>query len=331
MELDDQFYQKVIRLVATDLKNTEANEELFHIFQQVKQHYVENGITELWRPIMSGTAGVSGSDFLEVPISSKRQSIAPVRRESLLSESDFTTLVGQPKSPAHNSVIDNTKNPPPLIYDSCGTIFSNVLKSELLSADEQHSLSTNDFDDLQDSSSVEPLRLVANFEENDESVNVVVEQSSTKLPKVESDNKDLEPKAALGDIPLDVSTLVDVASSTAIVDDIYLNAQSPKIRRLAHEKRSDSPSIVKVKNLEKVKTFVKQEISEEPIMQNTCATCKSTTFTLGNSLVECHQCHIFYHQKCHTPNVPQSHINDPRSLWYCAICSKKMKKTVAIV
>ena len=45
-----------------------------------------------------------------------------------------------------------------------------------------------------------------------------------------------------------------------------------------------------------------------------------------NVLVECSECSASYHQKCHKPNVTTKEINDPRLIWYCSKCMKKMKR-----
>ena len=48
-----------------------------------------------------------------------------------------------------------------------------------------------------------------------------------------------------------------------------------------------------------------------------------------NRLVECHECHSRYHQKCHKPPVSTADISDPRSLWYCAKCRRSITKRVS--
>ena len=47
-----------------------------------------------------------------------------------------------------------------------------------------------------------------------------------------------------------------------------------------------------------------------------------------NRLVECHECHSKYHQKCHKPPVSTADISDPRCLWYCSKCRKIITKRV---
>lgn len=47
-----------------------------------------------------------------------------------------------------------------------------------------------------------------------------------------------------------------------------------------------------------------------------------------NRLVECQECHALYHQECHKPPVTDQDVNDPRLVWYCAKCTKSLKKQV---
>lgn len=52
------------------------------------------------------------------------------------------------------------------------------------------------------------------------------------------------------------------------------------------------------------------------------------TVTSGNQLVECQECHNLYHQDCHKPQVTDKEVNDPRLVWYCARCTRQMKRMV---
>lgn len=49
---------------------------------------------------------------------------------------------------------------------------------------------------------------------------------------------------------------------------------------------------------------------------------------MGNQLVECQECHNLYHQDCHKPQVTDKEVNDPRLVWYCARCTRQMKRMV---
>ncbi|XP_030420362.1 integrator complex subunit 12 [Gopherus evgoodei] len=57
-----------------------------------------------------------------------------------------------------------------------------------------------------------------------------------------------------------------------------------------------------------------------------CVVCRQMTVTSGNQLVECQECHNLYHQDCHKPQVTDKEVNDPRLVWYCARCTRQMKR-----
>ncbi|KAJ8873609.1 hypothetical protein PR048_024427 [Dryococelus australis] len=59
----------------------------------------------------------------------------------------------------------------------------------------------------------------------------------------------------------------------------------------------------------------------------TCVVCHGMGVTARNQLVECVECHSLYHQECHSP--PVTDINDVRSVWYCATCSRTVSKPPA--
>lgn len=55
---------------------------------------------------------------------------------------------------------------------------------------------------------------------------------------------------------------------------------------------------------------------------------RQMTVSMGNQLVECQECHNLYHQDCHKPQVTDKDVNDPRLVWYCARCTRQMKRMV---
>ncbi|XP_041431383.1 integrator complex subunit 12 isoform X1 [Xenopus laevis] len=57
-----------------------------------------------------------------------------------------------------------------------------------------------------------------------------------------------------------------------------------------------------------------------------CVVCRQMTVFSGNQLVECQECHNLYHQDCHRPQVTDKDVNDPRLVWYCARCTRQMKR-----
>nr|XP_058970170.1 integrator complex subunit 12-like [Pocillopora verrucosa] len=54
--------------------------------------------------------------------------------------------------------------------------------------------------------------------------------------------------------------------------------------------------------------------------------CRDESKIPGNQLVECHECHSLYHQRCHEPRVVDSEVNDPRHVWYCVQCVRRMRE-----
>ena len=52
--------------------------------------------------------------------------------------------------------------------------------------------------------------------------------------------------------------------------------------------------------------------------------CNSFNQGSGNKLMECHTCQNLFHQECHSPAVSNEEANDPRLVWNCSECSKKL-------
>ena len=52
------------------------------------------------------------------------------------------------------------------------------------------------------------------------------------------------------------------------------------------------------------------------------------TDSADNCLVECHECHNYYHQRCHKPPMTNKDVHDPRFVLYCSQCSRKVKKEI---
>ncbi|XP_015113539.1 integrator complex subunit 12 [Diachasma alloeum] len=61
------------------------------------------------------------------------------------------------------------------------------------------------------------------------------------------------------------------------------------------------------------------EILEDDL---TCVVCKVMDVGARNRLVECADCYALYHQECHTPHIPDTQIDAPKTLWYCSNCIK---------
>lgn len=47
----------------------------------------------------------------------------------------------------------------------------------------------------------------------------------------------------------------------------------------------------------------------------------------NNKLVECVDCHKYYHQQCHFPPITDMDLSDPRFVWYCAACEENITTT----
>uniref|UniRef100_A0A2K6V7N4 Integrator complex subunit 12 n=1 Tax=Saimiri boliviensis boliviensis TaxID=39432 RepID=A0A2K6V7N4_SAIBB len=57
-----------------------------------------------------------------------------------------------------------------------------------------------------------------------------------------------------------------------------------------------------------------------------CIVCRQMMVASGNQLVECQECHNLYHRDCHKPQVTDKEANDPHLVWYCARCTRQMKR-----
>ncbi|XP_069173612.1 integrator complex subunit 12 isoform X2 [Procambarus clarkii] len=73
------------------------------------------------------------------------------------------------------------------------------------------------------------------------------------------------------------------------------------------------------------------DLAMEIMDEVNCTVCKSFEVSPRNRLVECQECHSLYHQECHKPPVTDQDVNDPRLVWYCAKCTKTLKKQTAMV
>ncbi|KAF2360122.1 Zinc finger PHD-finger [Trinorchestia longiramus] len=68
------------------------------------------------------------------------------------------------------------------------------------------------------------------------------------------------------------------------------------------------------------------DLADEITSGISCTVCKKISFYSVNQLVECQECHLIYHQECHKPPVSKVDITDPRRVWYCAKCTRNMRK-----
>lgn len=104
----------------------------------------------------------------------------------------------------------------------------------------------------------------------------------------------------------------------------------PKKPRLEKPETRSSPITVQTsKDLTMADLSSFEETSADDFameMGLACVVCRQMTVASGNQLVECQECHNLYHQDCHKPQVTDKEVNDPRLVWYCARCTRQMKR-----
>ncbi|KAI1883600.1 hypothetical protein AGOR_G00233240 [Albula goreensis] len=125
---------------------------------------------------------------------------------------------------------------------------------------------------------------------------------------------------------------VDVprVSVSKVKVDLGDGAEPPKKPRLEKQENRSSPITVQTsKDLALADLSSFDETSADDFameMGLACVVCRQMTVTSGNQLVECQECHNLYHQECHKPQVTDKDVNDPRLVWYCARCTRQMKR-----
>ncbi|XP_062991729.1 integrator complex subunit 12 isoform X2 [Elgaria multicarinata webbii] len=123
---------------------------------------------------------------------------------------------------------------------------------------------------------------------------------------------------------------VEKRSSDKIKLEISEGVDIPKKPRLEKPEARSSPITVQTsKDLAMADLSSFEETSADDFameMGLACVVCRQMTVTSGNQLVECQECHNLYHQDCHKPQVTDKEVNDPRLVWYCARCTRQMKK-----
>ncbi|KAI5937863.1 Integrator complex subunit 12 [Manis javanica] len=112
--------------------------------------------------------------------------------------------------------------------------------------------------------------------------------------------------------------------------DITEGTDIPKKPRLEKPETRSSPITVQTsKDLAMADLSSFEETSADDFameMGLACVVCRQMTVASGNQLVECQECHNLYHQDCHKPQVTDKEVNDPRLVWYCARCTRQMKR-----
>ncbi|XP_078533729.1 integrator complex subunit 12 [Lissotriton helveticus] len=103
--------------------------------------------------------------------------------------------------------------------------------------------------------------------------------------------------------------------------------KKPRLEK--HEARSSPITVQTSKDLSLTDLSGLDETSADDFameMGLACVVCRQMTVLSGNQLVECQECHNLYHQDCHKPQVTDKDVNDPRLVWYCARCTRQMKR-----
>ncbi|KAF3687746.1 Integrator complex subunit 12 [Channa argus] len=105
--------------------------------------------------------------------------------------------------------------------------------------------------------------------------------------------------------------------------------EPPKKPRLEKQENRSSPITVQTSKdlLPNINDYDETNADDFAMeMGLACVVCRQMTVTMGNQLVECQECHNLYHQDCHKPQVTDKEVNDPRLVWYCARCTRQMKR-----
>ncbi|XP_041117088.1 integrator complex subunit 12-like [Polyodon spathula] len=107
-------------------------------------------------------------------------------------------------------------------------------------------------------------------------------------------------------------------------------ADLPKKPRLEKQENRSSPITVQTSKdipMPDLSSFDETSADDFAMeMGLACVVCRQMTVTSVNQLVECQECHNLYHQDCHKPQVTDKDVNDPRLVWYCARCTRQMKR-----
>ncbi|KAM3939015.1 integrator complex subunit 12 [Leptodactylus fuscus] len=162
-----------------------------------------------------------------------------------------------------------------------------------------------------------------------------IEQSKVTLPKAKSDVKpsNSSPAGSILSKPLPTEKVKKEAekrSSDKMKADISDIVELPKKPRLEKPEARSSPiTVPNSKDIPMPDLSSFDETSADDFameMGLACVVCRQMTVFSGNQLVECQECHNLYHQDCHKPQVTDKDVNDPRLVWYCARCTRQMKR-----
>ncbi|XP_071975087.1 integrator complex subunit 12 [Engystomops pustulosus] len=161
-----------------------------------------------------------------------------------------------------------------------------------------------------------------------------VEHSKVTLPKPKSDVKSSNSSPAssiLKPMPAEkVKKEAEKRSSDKMKADVSDPVDLPKKPRLEKAEARSSPITVPISKdipIPDLSSFDETSADDFAMeMGLACVVCRQMTVFSGNQLVECQECHNLYHQDCHKPQVTDKDVNDPRLVWYCARCTRQMKR-----
>ncbi|XP_040274183.1 integrator complex subunit 12 isoform X2 [Bufo bufo] len=157
------------------------------------------------------------------------------------------------------------------------------------------------------------------------------EQSKVTLPKPKPDVKPNSSTSGsiLKPLPTEkVKKEAEKRSLDKMKGDVSDPVDLPKKPRLEKPEARSSPiTVPNIKDMPDLSSFDETSADDFAMeMGLACVVCRQMTVFSGNQLVECQECHNLYHQDCHKPQVTDKDVNDPRLVWYCARCTRQMKR-----
>ncbi|KAM4594110.1 integrator complex subunit 12 isoform 1-T1 [Fundulus diaphanus] len=161
-------------------------------------------------------------------------------------------------------------------------------------------------------SKVSMSKLSLSKQESKSSGSSSTSSSASSKSSSEKSKKDVEKR------PLEKQVRVDLSE-----------VEPPKKPRLEKQESRSSPITVQTSKdlLPNISDYDETNADDFAMeMGLACVVCRQMTVTMGNQLVECQECHNLYHQECHRPQVTDKEVNDPRLVWYCARCTRQMKR-----
>lgn len=150
--------------------------------------------------------------------------------------------------------------------------------------------------------------------------------------KLEGETKQtvpIKPTNPERNLTVEETSVETLESGSSLVETVELSSSSFMDHSSAKKARLhfDVEAVLDEGDLESQSTL--QPVVEELMIDlgSACGICyREESKIPGNQLVECHECHSLYHQRCHEPRVMDSEVNDIRHVWYCRQCVKRMRE-----